>query len=104
MPLGANVVDVAEQAAADLIDRVVVQNAVMPLMADGQDDRVAVGVLRLLGAAGPFPCTAPTVWAISFSVSTCLPARIALNAATSCSHSGRAMITASTLASLISSS
>ena len=41
MPLGANVVDVADQALADLVDRVVVQNAVMPLMADGEDDRIA---------------------------------------------------------------
>ena len=48
MPLGADVMDVADQAAPDRVDRVVVQNAVMPLMADGQD------LVRLLGDAAHF--------------------------------------------------
>ena len=37
MPLGANVVNVANQAAADLVDGVVVQDAVVPLVTDGQN-------------------------------------------------------------------
>ena len=44
--------DVADQALLDLIDRVVVQNAVVPLMADGQHDRIALG--RSFGDAGHF--------------------------------------------------
>ncbi len=52
---------------------------------------------------GPFPCTAPTSCAISFSVSTCLPFRIAAMAIGWCMKSGRAMITASTFGSSSSS-
>ena len=61
MPLGADVVDLADQALLDLIDRVVVQHAVVPLMADGEDDRIAVRVAELLGGTGHFLALADVV-------------------------------------------
>ena len=46
MPLGADVVQLAQQPLADHVDRVVVQDVVVPLMAGGQQQ------LGLLGHAG----------------------------------------------------
>ena len=71
VPLGANVVDLAQQAPVNQIHGVVVQHAVVPLVAGRQ---VAGPVSS---AKRPMTLHWATLWAISFSVSTCLPAFIA---------------------------
>ena len=56
VPLGADVVQIAQHAAADRLDRVGVKNVVMPLVAGGQDQPGLLGhaghVLALMGAVG----------------------------------------------------
>ena len=88
MPLGADVVQVAEHAAPDGVHGVGVEDAVVPLVAGGQEQ---LG----LAATRAISLHSWTLWPMSFSVMTCRPAFMAAMAAGACRCKGRAMITAS---------
>ena len=78
MPLGADVVDVAQHAALDLVHGLGVEDVVVPLVAGGQVQ------LRSPAATRAISLHSWTLWPMSFSVSTCRPAFMAAMAAGAC--------------------
>ena len=94
VPLGADVVQLAQHAAPDRVHRVGVEDVVVPLVAGGQDQLGSGSATRAMSLHSW------TLWAISFSVITCRPAFMAAMAAGACRCSGRAMMTPSRPSSL----